>query len=274
MAYLIGEIGINHNGDLENAKSLIYMAAAAGFDAVKFQKRNPDLCVPENKKGEIRETPWGEMTYLEYKKRVEFGKSEYNDIDNTCVQLGLDWSASAWDLDSLDFLNKYELPWIKVSSAAVTDLEMVRACAERYDWVVMSTGMSTMGQVAEAVNAASAAERLTLLHCNSAYPAPADELNLNCIRTLAEAFPECDVGYSGHEYGLTTTIASVALGAEVVERHITLDKTMWGTDQLCSVEPQGMMKLARGIRELESALGDGKKVVTEVETKKAADLRK
>ena len=143
MAYIIGEIGINHNGDLEKAKALIYMASTFGFDAVKFQKRNPDVCVPEDKKNEIRQTPWGEMTYLDYKKKIEFNKDDYNSIDNTCVQLGIEWSASPWDMDSLDFLDKYNLPWIKLSSAAITDLEMIKECAIRYDWVIMSTGMST-----------------------------------------------------------------------------------------------------------------------------------
>ena len=272
--YLIAEIGINHNGELAKAQSLIYMASAFGFDAVKFQKRNPDVCVPENKKNELRDTPWGEMTYLDYKKRIEFGKTEYNAIDNTCIQLGIDWSASPWDMDSLEFLSRYNLPWIKLSSAAITDIEMIKECAARYDWVIMSTGMSTMSQVREAVDAAKGADKLTLLHCNSAYPAPVDELNLNCIKRLAEEFPDCEVGYSGHEYGLTTSIASVALGAKVVERHITLDKTMWGTDQMCSIEPHGMMKLARGIRELESALGDGIKKISGVEMEKAASQRK
>jgi sialic acid synthase SpsE len=277
MAYIIGEIGINHNGDLEKAKALIYMASTFGFDAVKFQKRNPDVCVPEDKKNEIRQTPWGEMTYLDYKKKIEFNKDDYNSIDNTCIQLGIEWSASPWDMDSLDFLDKYNLPWIKLSSAAITDLEMIKECAIRYDWVIMSTGMSSMSQVREAVDTAKSAcmsGKLTLLHCNSAYPAPVDELNLNCIKRLAEEFPDCEVGYSGHEYGLTTSIASVALGAKVVERHITLDKTMWGTDQMCSVEPHGMLKLSRGIRELESALGNGIKKISGAEMEKAASQRK
>lgn len=273
MAYLIGEIGINHNGELDNAQSLVYMAHAFGFDAVKFQKRNPDVCVPESKKNDIRSTPWGDMTYLDYKHRIEFGAAEYNAINNTCIQLGLDWSASPWDMDSLDFLDSYNLPWIKVSSAALTDLNMIEECAKRYDWVIMSTGMATMEEIGTAVEAAKAAKRITLLHCNSEYPAPVDGLNLNCIKTLSQQFPHCEVGYSGHEYGLVTSIASVALGATVIERHITLDKTMWGTDHMCSVEPHGMIKLARGVRELESALGDGVKKVSEAEMEKAASQR-
>ena len=275
--YTIGEIGINHNGDINIAKRIIVLAATCGFDAVKFQKRNPDDCVPEAKKSELRQTPWGELTYLDYKKKIEFGIEEYDILDATCREFHIDWSASPWDMDSLDFLDRYKLPWIKLSSAAITDLEMIKECAIRYDWVIMSTGMSSMSLVREAVDTAKQAcmsGKLTLLHCNSVYPAPVEELNLNCIKTLAKEFPDCEVGYSGHEYGLTTSIASVALGAKVIERHITLDKTLWGTDHMCSVEPQGMLKLVRGVRELEKALGDGEKVLLDAEMEKAATQRK
>ena len=261
--YIIAEIGINLNGDLEAAKKLIDIAGIAGCDSVKFQKRNPDVCVPEHQKGKLRETPWGRMTYLQYKKRIEFGKDEYDIIDEHCKDRGIKWSASPWDLDSMDFLDKYDLPYIKIPSALLTDNNLLDRCRYSGKKIILSTGMSTMEEIDKAVETIHNCD-YALLHCNSAYPAPNKDLNLNCITMLKEKY-NCEVGYSGHEFGLTTTIASICMGATIIERHITLDRTMWGTDQMCSVEPQGLIKLVRGIRELEEALGDGVKVVTEKE---------
>ena len=274
--YIIAEIGINHNGDLEIAKQLIDIAKVAGCDAVKFQKRNPDVCVPEHQKSIERDTPWGRMTYLDYKYKVEFGKKEYDIIDDYCKERKIDWSASPWDIDSLNFLNTYSLPFIKIPSALLTDIKLIKLAASTNKKIIISTGMSTMEEIDESVNAIKQENPncdLAILHCNSSYPAPNADLNLNCIKTLKEKY-QCTVGYSGHEFGLTTTIASVCMGAKVIERHITLDRTMWGTDQMCSVEPQGLIKLVRGINELSVALGDGIKTVTEEEQKIKDKLRK
>tara|TARA_Y100000590_G_scaffold440074_1_gene565002 strand:- start:2649 stop:3485 length:837 start_codon:yes stop_codon:yes gene_type:complete len=274
--YIIAEIGINHNGDISVAKQLIDIAKVAGCDVVKFQKRNPDVCVPEHQKSVMRDTPWGKMTYLEYKYKVEFEKPEYDEIDKYCKSRDIQWTASPWDLDSLEFLNKYDVPFIKIPSALLTDLELIKQTTETGKKIIISTGMSTMDEVDNAVNTIKSVNNnadYAVLHCNSSYPAPTNELNLKCIQTLKNRY-NCDVGYSGHEFGLTTTIASICLGATIIERHITLDRTMWGTDQMCSVEPQGLIKLVRGIKELNSAIGDGNKVVTDTEKPIKDKLRK
>ena len=270
--YIIAEIGINHNGDLNIAKQLIDIAKVAGCDSVKFQKRNPDVCVPEHQKSVVRDTPWGRMTYLDYKYKVEFDKEEYDEIDRYCKDKDIEWSASPWDLDSLEFLMGYDIPYIKIPSAMLTNVELLKASSLTGKKIILSTGMSTIEEIDKAVGIISGCD-YELLHCNSAYPAPNEDLNLNCIKTLKDRY-KCEVGYSGHEFGLTTTIASVALGASIVERHITLDRTMWGTDQLCSVEPQGLIKLVRGVRELEEAMGSDKKIVTEKEKQIKEKLRK
>ena len=274
--YIIAEIGINHNGDMSIAKKLIDIAKVAGCDVVKFQKRNPDVCVPEHQKTIMRDTPWGRMTYLDYKYKVEFNQNQYDEIDIYCKEKDIKWSASPWDLDSLDFLNQYDIPFIKIPSALLTDLELIRESVKTGKKIIISTGMSTIEEIDNAVDTikkVNAEAQYAILHCNSTYPAPNDELNLNCIKTLKDKY-NCEVGYSGHEFGLTTTIASVCLGATIIERHITLDRTMWGTDQMCSVEPQGLIKLVRGIKELNKALGDGEKVVTETEKPIREKLRK
>jgi N-acetylneuraminate synthase len=263
--YIIAEIGINHNGDLDIAKRLIDIASLSGCDAVKFQKRNPDVCVPEHQKNVMRDTPWGTMTYLEYKYKVEFEKAEYDEIDSYCKEKGIAWSASPWDLDSLEFLNQYNLPFIKLPSAMLTNTPLVEACAKSGKKVILSTGMSTEEEIDEAINTIKQfTDNFAILHCNSTYPAPLNELNLSTITTLKNKY-NCEVGYSGHEFRIGTTVASVYLGATIIERHITLDRTMWGTDHLSSVEPQGLIKLVKGIRELEEAFGDGVIQVTESE---------
>lgn len=271
--YIIAEIGINHNGSLDIAKKLIDIAAVAGCDAVKFQKRNPDVCVPEHQKHIMRQTPWGEMTYLQYKYRVEFEKEEYDEIDRYCREKGIAWSASPWDMDSLSFLSQYDIPFIKVPSAMITNEELMRGCANTGMKVIFSSGMSTLGETDQAVDwIRDEGAEFALLHCNSTYPAPLEDLNLSCIQTLRERY-DCEVGYSGHEFRLGTTVASVYLGATILERHITLDRTMWGSDHLASVEPQGLIKLVKGVRELEVALGDGVKRVTDGEKPVRKKLR-
>jgi N-acetylneuraminate synthase len=269
--YVIAEIGINHNGSLETAKRLIDVAAVSGCDAVKFQKRNPDVCVPEHQKSKPRETPWGTMTYLEYKYRMEFEKEEYDEIDRYCKEKGIEWSASPWDLDSLEFLMQYDIPWIKIPSAMITNEELMKASAATGKKVIFSTGMSTYEEIDQAVEWLGDSEVL-MLHCNSSYPAPLKDLNLKCIQTLKEKY-DCEIGYSGHEFRLGTSVAAVYLGATCIERHITLDRTMWGSDHLSSVEPQGLIKMVRGIRELEEAYGDGVKRVTDGELAPRKKLR-
>ena len=271
--YIIAEIGINHNGDLDIAKRLIDIAALSGCNAVKFQKRNPDVCVPEHQKNIMRDTPWGTMTYLEYKYRVEFEKAEYDEIDRYCAEKGIKWSASPWDMDSLEFLQQYELPFIKLPSAMLTNNELVEACAKSGKKLILSTGMSTEEEIDMAVSLiCKHTENFAILHCNSTYPAPIMELNLSTIATLKNKY-KCEVGYSGHEFRIGTTVAAVYLGATILERHITLDRTMWGTDHLSSVEPQGLIKLVKGVRELEEAYGDGIIQVTESEKPIRTKLR-
>ena len=290
--HIIAEIGINHNGDINIAKKLIDVATVAGCDVVKFQKRNPDICVPEHQKNILRDTPWGEMTYLDYKYKVEFGKEEYNEIDRYCKERGILWAASPWDLDSLEFLMQYDIPFIKIPSAMITDEELLFASKNTGKKVIISTGMSTFAEIERAMAILNlpgdSAEALrprnfdevkegveknyAVLHCNSTYPAPINELNLSAIKTLKDRF-KCEVGYSGHEFGLTTTMASVYLGATIIERHITLDRTMWGTDQPSSIEPHGLIKLVKAIRDLESSYGDGKIYVTKSEEPVRKKLR-
>jgi N-acetylneuraminate synthase len=275
-AYIIAEIGINHNGSLDVVKKLIELAAIVGFDAVKFQKRNPDVCVPEAQKSKKRMTPWGEITYLEYKKRIEFEEEEYDQINSWCKRAGIEWSASPWDKDSVDFLAKYKLPWVKAPSAVINDADLLTYIGSKFDRVILSTGASDihMVQAAHRVLERSGVKFIDILHCNSAYPSPVHDLHLNCIPPLAAKFPGSNVGYSGHEYGVMTTVATVALGAKIIERHVTLDKGMWGSDQKCSLEPHAMIKLVRAIRELEQALGGEEKIVTPLEIEKMKSLRK
>ena len=272
--YIIAEIGINHNGCLSTAKRLIDIAAAAGCDAVKFQKRNPELCVPEHQKTVMRDTPWGRMSYLDYKYKVEFGRDQYDQIDDYCKKQGIAWSASPWDKDSLLFLEEYDLPFIKIASASITDHGLLRKAAESGRKVIISTGMSTLEEIDSAMQILEVhADDYAVLHCNSTYPAPLEELNLSCILTLRDRY-NCEVGYSGHEFRLGTSVAAVYLGASIIERHITLDRTMWGADHLSSVEPQGLFKLVSGIRELEKSYGDGIITVTESERPVREKLRK
>ncbi|GHE99548.1 N-acetylneuraminate synthase [Amycolatopsis deserti] len=257
--YTVAEIGINHNGDVEIAKRLIEIAARVGADAVKFQKRTPEIATPPDMRDTRRETPWGEMTYLDYRHRVEFGLDEYQEIDRYCAELGIAWFASPWDVPSVDFLEKFDVVCHKVASASVTDRELLTALRDTGRPVILSTGMSTMAEIDAAVELLGT-DRLVLLHATSTYPCPPEEANLRTIHTLAERFG-VPVGYSGHERGLQVSIAAVALGACVVERHVTLDRTMWGSDQAASLEPDGLRRLVRDIRAVEAALGDGVKRV-------------
>lgn len=270
--YIIAEIGINHNGDMEIAKKLIEMSAKAGCDAVKFQKRTPELCVPMDQRNVMRETPWGQMTYMDYRYKVEFDESQYEELANFSKKLNVHLFASPWDVESVDFLVKMKHPVIKIPSASITDFELLEKIASTNLPVIMSTGMSTMEQIEKAV-AVFNKENLLLAHSTSAYPCDPKELNLRMIPVLAEKF-QVPIGYSGHETGIQTTVAAVTLGACFVERHVTLDRAMWGSDQSASVEPPGVQKLVRDIRVVESALGDGVKKVYESELKPMSRLRK
>ena len=263
--YLIAEIGINHNGDLQIAKKLIDAAFACSWDCVKFQKREPDLCVPEHQKGAIRETPWGTMTYIEYKHRIEFSRKEYDYIDKYCKEKPLSWSASVWDIPSMEFIAGYDVPFIKLPSAMLVEKDLLIMACRTGKPIILSTGMSTLEEIDEAVNILGKyASQFALMHVNSAYPAPIEELNIRCIQTLKERY-QCEVGYSGHEYGLEPTIFAVAMGAQLIERHITIDHMMWGTDQSSSVEVMGMDMLRKRIKDARTILGDGLKVVTRSE---------
>lgn len=271
--YVTGEIGINHNGDLHNAFALIDAAAAAGCDAVKFQKRTPEICVPRDQWEIERDTPWGRMTYLDYRHKVEFDADDYHAIDQHCRKRGIDWFASPWDVPSVDFLEQYDVPAHKVASACLTDDELLRRLRETGKTIVASTGMSTPQQIRHAVEVLGS-DRVLLCHTTSTYPAPTNELNLRMLNTLEREFPNVPIGYSGHETGLQTTLAAVALGATFVERHITLDRAMWGSDQAASVEPQGLQRLVRDIRTVEASLGDGVKQVYDGEKAAMKKLRR
>jgi N-acetylneuraminate synthase len=270
--YVIGEIGINHNGSLETALRLIDAAVLAGCDAVKFQKRTPELCVPAAQRDVLRETPWGLVTYLEYRKRIEFGEAEYAAIDAYCRDKGIHWFASCWDEASVDFVERFAPVCHKVASACLTDDALLRRIASTDRPVVLSTGMSTMEQIRHAVSLLPR-ERLVLAHSTSAYPCRPEDLNLRMIETLRREFG-VPVGYSGHEIGLQTTYAAVALGACLVERHITLDRALWGSDQAASVEPWGLMRLVRDIRVISRAMGDGVKQVYDSEKPVMSRLRR
>jgi N-acetylneuraminate synthase len=269
--YIIGEIGINHNGDLAIAKKLIAVAAEAGCDAVKFQKRTPDLCVPEHQRNVLRETPYGLMTYMEYRHKVEFGLKEYQEIDSYCREKGIHWFASCWDDKSLEFIERFKPPCHKIPSALLTDHQLLTAFAATGRPLILSTGMSNMEEIRHAV-ALMDKDKLLVAHCTSSYPCPLDQLNLRMIQTLEKEF-QTVVGYSGHEVGLSTTFAAVVLGAAFVERHITLDRAMWGSDQAASVEPGGLRRLVENIRDIEVALGDGVKRVYDDEKTARRRLR-
>lgn len=270
--YLIAEIGINHNGDLNLAKKLIDLAKQTGFDAVKFQKRTPELCVPKEMQKIMRETPWGVIPYMEYRKRIEFGKREYQRIDQHCRQKKIPWFASCWDVPSVDFIAQFDVPGYKIASACLTHDPLLRAIKAKSKPVILSTGMSTMEEIRHAVKCLDR-KKLVLSHSTSTYPCSPAELNLRMIETLRKQFG-CPVGYSGHEVGLQTTYAASALGAVCIERHITLDRTLWGSDQAASVELTGMVRLVRDIRLIESALGDGIKRVYQNEIPLMKRLRK
>ena len=270
--YVVAEIGINHNGSLDLAKQMIHAAFIAGVDAVKFQKRTPELCVPPEQRGQMRETPWGYITYLDYRYKVEFSEADYREIDRYCRELGVTWFASVWDEPSVDFMEAFNPVAYKVPSASLTDHNLLRHLRKTGRPVILSTGMSTMEEIRAAV-AVLGLENLVITHATSTYPCDPHELNLRMIPTLKAEFP-VPIGYSGHEVGLVPSAVAVALGACMVERHITLDRAMWGSDQAASVEPGGFERLVKYIRVTEQSLGDGVKVVYESEMGARKKLRR
>lgn len=267
---LIAEIGINHNADMGMVKDLIDLAVVSGFDYVKFQKRNPEVCVPDNKKDELKDTPWGTMTYLDYKYKMELGRKEYDEIYKYCENR-IKCFASVWDMDSALFMIEYT-DIVKIPSALITDIRLLELCKELYNIKIMSTGMSIEKEIEEAVKVL---DPEIIMHTNSCYPSSINELNLNYINWLKEKYPDIEIGYSGHEYGLTTTYAAAGMGATWIERHITLSHDLWGSDQKASIDPVGCIKLVRGLRDIEKALGiKSERILFHSEKKKREDLRK
>jgi N-acetylneuraminate synthase len=272
-AYIIAEIGINHNGDLQVARQMIDAAVHAGADAVKFQKRTPEVCTPLEQQKQMRETPWGYITYLEYRCKVEFDEAQYREIDLYCRQKGISWLVSVWDEPSVEFMQGFDTPAYKVPSASLTDHDLLRRVRSTGKPMILSTGMSTLAQIHKAVDVVGE-EKLAILHCTSTYPCEPEELNLKMVDTLRGEFPNNPIGYSGHEVGLVPSAVAVALGACLVERHLTLDRAMWGSDQAASVEPGGFERLVKYIRVTEAALGDGVKKVYDSEKASMARLRR
>ncbi|CAG1010590.1 MAG: N-acetylneuraminate synthase family protein [Anaerolinea sp.] len=270
--HIVAEIGINHNGSVENAKKLIDAAVHSGCDAVKFQKRTPELAVPPDQRDKMRQTPWGYISYMEYRYKVEFEQAEYTEIDHYCKEKGIIWYASCWDEPAVDFMEQFNPPCYKIASASLTDHNLLLHMKATGRPLVLSTGMSSMAQIHESVKLLGT-DNLVLLHATSTYPCEPQELNLKMITTLRQTF-DCPIGYSGHEVGLPTTVAAVALGACFVERHITLDRAMWGTDQAASVEPSGFERLVKYIRVVESSIGDGVKQVYDSEVPIMQKLRR
>jgi N-acetylneuraminate synthase len=269
--FVVAEIGINHNGDIGIAKKLIDVAAACGCNAVKFQKRTVDVVFSAEELQRPRESPFGD-TNGELKRGLEFGKAQYQQIDAHCKAKGIPWFASPWDEASVDFLEQFDVPCHKVASASLTDDGLLRHIRKTGKPVILSTGMSTMAQIDHAVEVLGRHD-LVMLHATSTYPAQYDELNLKVIPVLAQRF-KVPVGYSGHETGLASTVASVALGASMVERHLTLDRAMWGSDQAASLEPNGMQRLMRDIRLVETSFGDGIKRLLDREVPIMEKLRR
>ena len=271
--FVIAEAGINHNGELDLAYKLIDMAVAAGCDAVKFQKRTPEICVPDSMKSVIRDTPWGTMTYLEYKNRLEFGLDEYRSINNYCLEKNIAWSASAWDIESLSFLDIFDLPFNKVASALATNQNFLYEVARRKKKTYVSVGMCTFEDIDVIVNIFKTFEcPLILMHTISTYPAKEIDLNLKMIETLRTRY-RLPVGYSGHESSVSPSIIAGSIGAVAIERHITLDRSMWGTDHSASLEASGLIQLVGALRKIPIVLGDGIKKEIEGEKEMASKLR-
>jgi N-acetylneuraminate synthase len=269
---IVAEIGINHNGSVHLCKQLINIASVAGCNYVKIQKRTPDICVPEDQKNKIRNTPWGEMTYLDYKKQIEFNEEQISDLIQYAKQQGVTLFASVWDISSSELMSKYT-NITKIPSALITNIDLCKHARKSFNTLIISTGMSTEEEIEECINAC---DPDIIMHTNSTYPCPVEEINLNYIKWLQKKWSTKQIGYSGHEYGLVSTFVAVALGATWVERHITLNHNMWGSDHLSSLEPAGLFKLVKGIRDIESSLSypEGPRTLMSGEKTKKENLRK
>ena len=271
--FLIAEIGINHNGNIKIAKELIKKSKLAGFDAVKFQKRNPDICVPDNKKGQFKETPWGQMTYLKYKKKIEFGDKEFNIINKFCKKIGIEWFASPWDIESQIFLEKFKLTYNKIPSAMLSNYTLLERVAKNKKITFISTGMSNYENIDNAVKIFKKNKcKYILMHSVSTYPCPEEKLNLSMIYNLQKRY-NCPVGYSGHEVSVSPSLMAAVMGAIAIERHVTLKRTMWGTDHAASLEFNGMKQLVDLIRKFEICYGNGIKKITQEEKNKLSDQK-
>ena len=272
--FLIAEIGINHNGSLETTKRLMDAAFACGWQCVKFQKRTPEICVPEDQKNVMRDTPWGRISYLDYRRKVEFGEKEYAYIDTYAREKPILWTASVWDLESLRFIMKHDAAFLKIPSAKMNDLELLRESCRCGRPVMVSTGMSSLQEIDAAVDILEKHTNgdYVLMHANSAYPTPPEDINLRVIPSLAERY-KCIVGYSGHEIDLEPSVISAVLGARVIERHVTLDHNMWGSDHFASLEVHGMNMLIKRVRDIDVLLGDGVKRITQKEMEVRKKLR-
>ena len=271
--FVVAEIGINHNGSLDVARKLIDGAVLSGADAVKFQKRTPELCVPRDQWQLERDTPWGRMSYIDYRRKVEFGEREYAAIDRHCRERDILWFASCWDEQAVDFMERFDPPCYKAASASLTDHDLLRRKKATGRPLILSTGMSTIEEI-HAAGGAAGRDGLLVAHATSTYPCPVEQLNLRMIGTLKHLYPECPIGYSGHETGLAPTWAAVTMGATFVERHVTLDRALWGSDQAASVEIGGLMRLVSNIRDIERSLGDGIKRVYPGEIPQIEKLRR
>ena len=273
MAKIIAEIGINHNGDISMAKKLISMAKNCGCDYVKFQKRNPDICVPENQKKQMRETPWGYISYLDYKKKIEFSKDDYKIIDDYCKEQKIEWFASVWDLDSLKFIEQFNVSTHKIASALVTNLELLKEVAKCKKYTFISTGMCELEDIDKAVDIFKKANcEFELMHSVSTYPADEKDLNLSLINFYKKRY-NCNVGYSGHEAGISPSVIAAALGASSIERHVTLSRSLFGTDQSASVERRGLTELVTVIRKIPVVLGVPQKKMLDAEKPIAKKMR-
>ena len=262
--YFIAEIGINHNGSIKIAKKLIETAKLAGCDAVKIQKRTPEICVPKEEWNSLRDTPWGKMRYIDYKKKIELSFNDYKFLKKFADKLKITFIASCWDVPSVKFMEKLKIPYYKVSSASITDFELLKEIKKTKKPIIISTGMSTEKQINKCVKFLGE-KNLCIMHCTSSYPSKSEELNLNYILRLKKKYRKAIIGYSGHETNLSSTIAAFVLGAKFIERHITLDRSMWGTDQKSSIEPLGIARLIRDLKAVNLSFGDGIKKIYESE---------
>ena len=271
--FLIGEIGINHNGNIQIAKEIIKNAKLAGFDAVKFQKRNPDICIPQKKKNVLKETPWGVMSYLDYKKKIEFNDNQFKEINRYCKKIKIDWFVSCWDEDSVDFIKKFNVKYHKVASAMITNKKLLVKIAKQKKLTIISTGMSTYKDIDAALKIFKKYKcKYLIMHSVSVYPCPDELLNLKMIKILGKKY-KSNIGYSGHESSIIPSLIAAAFGAKAIERHITLKRTMWGTDQSASLELNGMRTLVDYIRRFEKSQGNGKKLIIPEEKGKLSDQK-